>query len=198
MSGAAPQTADVLVLNLAAQAGVCRFGRRHHATVSAADPGPGLTGAENPGPADFAYEIELGITAPALDQKAIAAGDAARWQPLRGAGFASDTASGQPDGRPEPRRSRSRCACAPMPGCSPQGRLGQSVSEPGPISARTPATLLGAMPMPSETPPTALAAQLLRFRQHACSPASCCSIRWWPSTRTSSTRSWRACPAASG
>ena len=44
------------------------------------------------GPADFAYEIEVAITAPQVDEKAIASG-AAVAAALRGAGFANDAAS---------------------------------------------------------------------------------------------------------
>jgi hypothetical protein len=43
------------------------------------------------GPADFAYEIEIGVSAPTLDDKAVAAGNAIAGA-LRAAGFANDTA----------------------------------------------------------------------------------------------------------
>jgi hypothetical protein len=43
------------------------------------------------GPVDFAYEIELGLTAPTLDEKAVAEGNAMAGA-LRAAGFANDSA----------------------------------------------------------------------------------------------------------
>ncbi len=88
VSGVTPETSDVLVLNLP------------HGLVFAAggDLAPAFADilaqtsqALKTGPADFAYEIEVGLTEPTLDAKAIAAGNAVAGA-LRAAGFANDTA----------------------------------------------------------------------------------------------------------
>jgi hypothetical protein len=89
VSGVTAQTADVLTLDLP------------HNLVFA---GPGTelapaftqilketAQALKTGPADFAYEIEIAMTAPVLDEKAVAAGNAIAGA-LRAAGFANDTA----------------------------------------------------------------------------------------------------------
>lgn len=89
VSGVTPETSDVLVLNLP---------RNLVFAGSGVDLAPGFSQilaqtsqALKSGPADFAYEIEVGITAPTLDDKAVAAG-AAIAGALRAAGFANDTA----------------------------------------------------------------------------------------------------------
>jgi hypothetical protein len=88
VSGVTPETSDVLVLNLP------------HALVfnAGGDLAPAFSQilgqtaqALKTGPADFAYEIEIGLTAPTLDEKAVAAGNAVAGA-LRAAGFANDTA----------------------------------------------------------------------------------------------------------
>jgi len=89
VSGATPQTSDVLVLNLPANLVFAGSG-------SEAAPGfvqilKQVAQALKSGPADFAYEIEVGLTEPALDEKAVAAGNAVAGA-LRAAGFANDTA----------------------------------------------------------------------------------------------------------
>lgn len=89
VSGATTETADTLVLNLPHE-GVFAgpgadlapaFGRMLDQTSQALKTGP----------ADFAYEIEVGLTAPALDDKAVAAANAVA-NALRAAGFANNTA----------------------------------------------------------------------------------------------------------
>jgi hypothetical protein len=89
VSGVTPETSDVLMLDLP----------RNLVFVGAgADLAPGfaqilnqVSQALKTGPADFAYEIEIGVSAPTLDDKAVAAGNAIAGG-LRAAGFANDTA----------------------------------------------------------------------------------------------------------
>jgi hypothetical protein len=89
VSGVKAETSDVLMLDLPRN---LVFGG------SGADAAPGLgqilaqvSRALKTGPADFAYEIEIAITEPVLDEKAVAAGNAVAGA-LRAAGFANDTA----------------------------------------------------------------------------------------------------------
>jgi hypothetical protein len=89
VSGVAAETSDVLMLDLPHDLVFAGSG-----TALA----PGFAQILNEtaqalknGPADFAYEIEVGLTEPVLDEKAVAAGDAVAGA-LRAAGFASDTA----------------------------------------------------------------------------------------------------------
>jgi hypothetical protein len=89
VSGVTPETSDVLVLNLP---------RDRVFAGSGADLAPAFalilnqtSQALKAGPADFAYEIEFSLTAPTLDDKTVAAGNAVAGA-LRAAGFANDTA----------------------------------------------------------------------------------------------------------
>jgi hypothetical protein len=90
VDGVAPQTADDYVLNLPR-----RLVFDGDGTALAA----GFSGilaqamrALKTGPADFAYEVEVALTAPRMDEKAIA-GASAVAAALRAAGFANDAAS---------------------------------------------------------------------------------------------------------
>lgn len=89
VSGAATETADTLVLDLPPD---LVFAGGNAALA------PGFrqildqtSQALKTGPADFAYEIEVGLTAAALDDKAVAAANAVA-DALRAAGFANNTA----------------------------------------------------------------------------------------------------------
>lgn len=89
VSGVTPETSDVLVLNLP---------RDRVFAGPGADLAPAFNGilaetarALKTGPADFAYEIEIGITALTLDEKAVAAGNAVAGA-LRAAGFSNNAA----------------------------------------------------------------------------------------------------------
>jgi hypothetical protein len=89
VSGVTPETSDVLVLDLPRSLVFAGAG---------SDLAPAFTQilaqasqALKTGPADFAYEIEIGVSAPTLDDKAVAAGNAIAGA-LRAAGFANDTA----------------------------------------------------------------------------------------------------------
>ncbi|HVY98293.1 MAG TPA: flagellar motor protein MotB [Dongiaceae bacterium] len=89
VTGVAPETSDVLVLDLPRDLVFAGAGP---------DTAPGFTQildqvaqALRTGPADFAYELEVAITAPVLDEKTVAAGNAVAGA-LRAAGFANDTA----------------------------------------------------------------------------------------------------------
>jgi hypothetical protein len=90
VDGVAPRTADDYVLNLPR-----RLVFDGDGTTLAA----GFSGilaqamrALKTGPADFAYEVEVALTAPRMDEKAIA-GASAVAAALRAAGFANDAAS---------------------------------------------------------------------------------------------------------
>lgn len=89
VSDVSPSIADALVLNLP-----------RNLVFAGAGPelAPGLgrilkqaLDAIKAGPADYAYEVEVGLSAPVLDEKAVAAGDAVAGA-LRAAGFANDAA----------------------------------------------------------------------------------------------------------
>ncbi len=89
VTGEKPVTADVLQLDLP---------RTLVFSGAGADLSPGFTPiltqafqALKNGPADFAYEIEIGLSAPTLDDKAVAEGNAIG-NALRAAGFANDAA----------------------------------------------------------------------------------------------------------
>jgi hypothetical protein len=89
VSGVTSQDGDVLVLDLP---------RSLVFAGSGTDAAPGLgqilarvSQALKAGPSDFAYEIEIGLTEPALDEKAVAEGNAVAGA-LRAAGFANNAA----------------------------------------------------------------------------------------------------------
>jgi len=88
VSGAATETADTLVLNLP----------REQVFGSGTELAPGFgqmlkqtAEALKIGPADFAYEIEIALTAATLDDKAVAGANSVA-NALRAAGFANNTA----------------------------------------------------------------------------------------------------------
>lgn len=90
VNGVAPQTADDYALNLPRRLVFAENG------TALASGFPGILAqamhALKTGPADYVYEVEIALSAPQMDDKAIA-GASAVAAALRAAGFANDTAS---------------------------------------------------------------------------------------------------------
>jgi len=89
VSGVTAETSDVLLLNLPRN--LVFIGSGPDLAPAFAQILNQTSQALKTGPADFAYEIEVGLTAPVPDEKTVAAGNAIA-NALRAAGFANDNA----------------------------------------------------------------------------------------------------------